>query len=147
MLAGELRAGNSEHTMEPRPLRILLVEDEGDVAEMYKVRLELDGLAVDVASTGAKALILIASDRPDLVLLDVHLPDFDGLALLALLRSGGRSASVPVMILSNENDPIFIQRAFELGAIDYLRKSATTPDSLSMRIKAWAPKASTIDIA
>jgi len=51
------------------------------------------------------------------------------------------------MVLSNENDPIFIQRAFELGAIDYLRKSATTPDSLSMRIKAWAPKASTIDVA
>jgi DNA-binding response OmpR family regulator len=147
MLASEPRAGNSEDTMEPRPLRILLVEDEGDVAEMYKVRLELDGLAVNVAPTGAKALILIASDRPDLVLLDVHLPDFDGLALLALLRSGGRSASVPVMVLSNENDPIFIQRAFELGAIDYLRKSATTPDSLSMRIKAWAPKASTIDVA
>jgi DNA-binding response OmpR family regulator len=147
MLVGELRAGSSEHTLEPRALRILLVEDEGDVAEMYKVRLELDGLAVNIASTGAKALILIASDQPDLVLLDVHLPDFDGLALLALLRSGGRSASVPVMVLSNENDPIFIQRAFELGAIDYLRKSATTPDSLSMRIKAWAPKASTIDVA
>ena len=147
MLASEPRAGNSEQAMEPRPLRILLVEDEGDVAEMYKVRLELDGLAVNVASTGAKALMLIASDQPDLVLLDVHLPDFDGLALLALLRSGGRSASVPVMVLSNENDPIFIQRAFELGAIDYLRKSATTPDSLSMRIKAWAPKASTIDVA
>ena len=147
MLASKPRAGNTEQTMEPRPLRILLVEDEGDVAEMYKVRLELDGVSVNVASTGAKALILIASDRPDLVLLDVHLPDFDGLALLALLRSGGRSASVPVMVLSNENDPIFIQRAFELGAIDYLRKSATTPDSLSMRIKAWAPKASTIDVA
>jgi DNA-binding response OmpR family regulator len=84
---------------------------------------------------------------PDLVLLDVHLPDFDGLALLALLRSGGRSASLPVMILSNENDPIFIQRGFELGAVDYLRKSATTPDSLSMRIKAWTPKGSTIDAA
>ncbi len=60
--------------MEQRPLRILLVEDERDVAEMYKVRLELDGLAVKVASTGAKALILIGSERPDLVLLDVHLP-------------------------------------------------------------------------
>ncbi len=47
---------------------------------MYKVRLELDGLAVKVVSTGAKALIQIASERPDLVLLDVHLPDFDGLA-------------------------------------------------------------------
>ncbi len=66
--------------MEQRPLRILLVEDEGDVGEMYKVRLELDGLAVKVVSTGAKALIQIASERPDLVLLDVHLPDFDGLA-------------------------------------------------------------------
>ncbi len=114
---------------------------------MYKVRLELDGLAVKVASTGAKALIVIGSERPDLVLLDVHLPDFDGLALLALLRSGGRSASLPVMVLSNENDPIFIQRAFELGAVDYLRKSATTPDSLSMRIKAWTPKATTVEVA
>ena len=69
------------------------------------------------------------------------------LALLALMRSGGRSASLPVMVLSNENDPTFIQRAFELGAMDYLRKSATTPDSLSMRIKAWAPKGSAIDVA
>jgi len=140
-------AGAIVNTMEQRPLRILLVEDERDVAEMYKVRLELDGLAVKVASTGAKALILIGSERPDLILLDVHLPDFDGLALLALLRSGGRSASLPVMVLSNENDPIFIQRAFELGAMDYLRKSATTPDSLSLRIKAWTPKATTVDVA
>ena len=130
-----------------KTLRILLIEDENDVAEMYRLRLELDGLAVEVASTGAKALILIASDLPDLVLLDVHLPDFDGLALLALLRSGGRSASLPAMILSNENDPIFIQRAFELGAVDYLRKSATTPDSLSMRIKAWIPNVSAFDVA
>jgi two-component system KDP operon response regulator KdpE len=133
--------------MQTRPLHILLVEDEGDVAEMYKGRLELDGLRVQVVSTGTKALIQIASERPDLVLLDVHLPDFDGLAFLALLRSGGRSVSLPVMVLSNENDPIFIQRAFELGAIDYLRKSATTPDALSMRIKAWTPKGSPIDIA
>jgi DNA-binding response OmpR family regulator len=147
MLRHELRAGIRGRTMEPRPLRILLVEDEVDVAEMYKVRLELDGLQVQVASTGAKALIQIASGLPDLLLLDVHLPDFDGLALLALLRAGGRSASLPVMILSNENDPIFIQRAFELGAADYLRKSATTPDSLSLRIKAWAPKATAIDVA
>ena len=133
--------------LEARPLRILLVEDERDFAEMYKTRLELDGLQVQVASTGARALIQIASELPDLVLLDVHLPDFDGLALLALLRSGGRSSSLPVMILSNENDPIFIQRGFELGAVDYLRKSATTPDSLSMRIKAWTPKGTTIGAA
>ena len=148
MLAYGLRNGIRGLTMEQRPaLRILVVEDEGDVAEMYKLRLEVDGLEVQVASTGSRALMVIASGWPDLVLLDVHLPDIDGMALLTLLRAGGRSASLPVMILSNENDPVFIQRAFELGAMDYLRKSASTPDSLSLRVKAWASKASTIDVA
>lgn len=133
--------------MELRPIRILLVEDQGDVAEMYRLRLDMDDFEVQIASTGGKALLLIAAGWPNLVLLDLPLPDVDGLALLRLVRSGGRSASLPVMILSNENDPMLIRLAFELGALDYLRKSATTPDALSLRIKAWRQKTIVTDVA
>ena len=51
------------------------------------------------------------------------------------------------MILSNDNDPMLIRLAFELGALDYLRKSATTPDALSLRIKAWRQKTIVTDVA
>lgn len=133
--------------MESTALRVLLVEDQADIAEMYRLRLDLDGFTVQIAPTGDQALGLVAAGWPDLVLLDLCVPDMDGFAVMNRLRSQKRTAPLSVIILTNEDDPELVTRAFELGALDFLHMSRVTPDAVSMRIKIWAEKRHKIGVA
>lgn len=116
---------------------ILLVEDDHDIAGMYRRKLQDDGYRVHVAMTGEMALALAVQSRADLVLLDMGLPTMDGLHVLAALRANRRTFSLPVVILSNCDDPDLIERGLQLGAIDYLIKSQITPAGVSGGIARW----------
>jgi CheY-like chemotaxis protein len=116
---------------------ILLAEDDPDIAEMYRFKLEYDGFRVHLAMTGETALTLAFESRPALVLLDMGLPGMDGLQVLAALRADHRTFSLPVVILSNYDDPDVIQRGLQLGAIDYLIKTHITPAGVSGGIARW----------
>jgi PleD family two-component response regulator len=116
---------------------ILLVEDDRDIAGMYRHKLQYDGYRVHVAMTGEMALALAFHSCADLVLLDMGLPTMDGLQVLAELRADRRTFSLPVVILSNYDDPDLIGRGLQLGAIDYLIKSQITPGGVSVRIAGW----------
>lgn len=117
--------------------RILLVEDQQDFADMYRFALEGKSYEVHVARTGAEGLLEAASGWPDLMLLDVHLPDTDGLSVLRQLRSDKRSEALAVIILTNDSNPELMRRAFELGVIDYLQKARQSPNGVALRVKAW----------
>jgi PleD family two-component response regulator len=116
---------------------ILLVEDDRDIARMYRRKLQYDGYRVHVAMTGEMALALAFQSRADLVLLDMGLPTMDGLQVLTALRADRRTSSLPVVILSNCDDPDLVERGLQLGAIDYLIKSRITPTGVSGRIAGW----------
>lgn len=116
---------------------ILLVEDDPDIARMYRFKLEHDGYQVHLATTGEAALALAFRSHADLVLLDMGLPALDGLQVLAALRADARTFSLPVVILSNYDDPELIERGLQLGAIDYLVKSQTTPGQVSSGVARW----------
>jgi len=124
---------------EPQPddVRILFVEDDASVAQMYRLKLELDGYAVDVAGDGITALEKARTIRPDIVFLDLRLPKLDGLAVLERLRADTSTAAIPVVILSNWNEKELVERGISLGALDHLIKSQTTPARLSQRLKDW----------
>ncbi|TME24199.1 MAG: response regulator [Chloroflexi bacterium] len=124
---------------EPQPddVRILFVEDDASVAQMYRLKLELDGYAVDVAGDGITALEKAKTIRPDIVFLDLRLPKLDGLAVLERLRADTSTAAIPVVILSNWNEKELVERGVSLGALDHLIKSQTTPARLSQRLKDW----------
>lgn len=124
---------------------ILLVEDDHDIAGMYRRKLQDDGYRVHVAMTGEMALALAVQSRADLVLLDMGLPTMDGLHVLAALRANRRTFSLPVVILSNCDDPDLIERGLQLGAIDYLIKSRITPTGVSDRIAGWMAAQATCD--
>jgi len=94
------------------------------VAQMYRLKLELDGYAVDVAGDGITAL-------------DIRLPKMDGLEVLEALRADTATAAIPVVILSNWNEKELVERGISLGALDHLIKSQTTPARLSQRLKDW----------
>lgn len=116
--------------------RVLMVEDDPDIAAMFRFQLEKDGYDVSVARTSDAAFALIATAEPDVILLDVNLPGRSGVDLLEdLVRR--RQADRIVAFLTNLSDPKLIQRGLALGAIDYLMKSSITPNDLSSRIHRW----------
>src|SRR5258706_8630777 len=85
-------------------VRVLFVEDDPSVAQMYKLKLELDGYDVEVASDGEQALEVARRQAPDIIFLDIRLPKLDGFGVLEALREDPKTANVPVVILSNHSE-------------------------------------------
>ncbi len=107
------------------------------VAQMYRLKLELDGYSVEVAGDGLAALEKARISRPDIIFLDIRLPKLDGLGVLEALRADSTTARIPVVILSNWNEKELVERGARLGALDHLIKSQTTPARLSQRLADW----------
>src|ERR1041384_1516913 len=95
-------------------VRVLLVEDDVALAQMYRVKLERDGYTVQVAGDGEEALGLLNGDLPDLIFLDVRLPRMDGLTFLEQIRSSHRTKNVPVVIVSNYSEEELVSRGIQL---------------------------------
>ena len=123
-----------------RPVHILLVEDDPAIAEMYRIQLEYDGHRVTIATTGAIGYTAMVTARPDIVLLDLLLPDRSGLEIMADIKDGFPNHP-PVVILSNYGEPSMIDKGFSLGALEYLVKSRVTPASVSQSIRGWIEQA------
>jgi DNA-binding response OmpR family regulator len=118
-------------------IRVLFVEDDPSVAQMYKLKLELDGYDVEVASDGEMALESARQSPPDIVFLDIRLPKLDGFSVLEALREDDRTKRVPVVILSNYSERELVDRGVKLGALEYLIKSQTTPARLAGGMEGW----------
>ena len=115
---------------------VLMVEDDPSIAEMYRFQLEHDGYQVTVATTGEVAFSTLSASAPDLVLLDLLLPDRSGFEVLATLNERFPNHP-PVVILSNYGEPSMIDRGRSLGAVEYLVKSRVTPSDISSLIPTW----------
>src|SRR5262249_8318964 len=118
-------------------VRVLLVEDDPEVAQMYRLKLELDGYAVEVASDGLQALLKAMANPPDILFLDLRLPKMDGLGVLEVLRQDERTRNLPVVILSNYSERELVERGLKLGALDFLIKSQTTPARVAGSVAGW----------
>jgi DNA-binding response OmpR family regulator len=124
-------------------IRVLVIEDDPNVAEMYRLRLETDGYDVVVGGDGEEGLQLAIDEVPDFIYLDLRLPKLDGFEVLERLRATPATAQIPVIILSNYGDPETRERGLRLGALDFLVKADTTPHQLAVRVgqTAGAPAA------
>ncbi len=111
--------------------RVLVVDDEPMVREVVTAYLERDGCKVTVAESGRAALDALRESPPDLVVLDVMLPELDGLSVLAQLR---RSSDVPVILLTARTEESDRVLGLELGADDYVVKPFS-PRELSARVR------------
>ena len=127
--------GQGEHSSDE--IRVLFVEDDPTVAQMYRLKLELDGYQVIMAKDGEEGLRLANEIEPDIVFLDIRLPKVDGFAVLEGLRSREETRNVPVVILSNYGEQELVERGLKLGALEYLIKSQTTPANLSRGVEGW----------
>jgi CheY-like chemotaxis protein len=111
--------------------RVLLIEDHPDIADLYQLKLQLEGYRVAVARTGDVGLALANSLLPDLILLDLHLPGMDGLDLLARLRAQDDTRGTPVVVITEDENPDLMTAAEELGTSGYIIKALTLPKRLA----------------
>jgi two-component system KDP operon response regulator KdpE len=116
----------------PHPATILVIDDEVQMRRLLRRILETEGYKVVLADTGRDGLTSAAADRPDVVVLDLGLPDMDGTEVLRELRT---SSSIPVLILSVREAEETIIAALDGGADDYLTKPFRTGELLA-RIRA-----------
>ena len=115
--------------------KVLIVEDEADIAQLVKLYLEKEGFHTNVAKSGFEALTLIKSEHPDLLILDLMLPEIDGIEVCKKIRNAPDTALLPIIMLTakaEESDTIV---GLELGADDYVTKPFS-PKVLVARVKA-----------
>jgi DNA-binding response OmpR family regulator len=122
--------------------RILLVDDEASIAQVLEQRLRRDGFEVAVATDGASALALLAELHPAVAVLDLGLPDIDGLEVLRQWRASG--SQVPVIILTARGDEVDRVVGLELGADDYVTKPFS-PRELVARIRALLRRTAAVE--
>ena len=113
------------------PIKILVVDDEAEIRRFLEVSLTGNGYSVTMAETGKMALQLASAKVPDLIILDLGLPDTDGKTIIQQLREW---SSVPIIVLSARDQEAEKVEAFENGADDYLTKPFGTAELLA-RIK------------
>ena len=132
----------------PRPV-LLIVEDELAIRRFLRTALRPQHFTLVEAATGTEALLRAAQERPDLVLLDLGLPDLDGLDVLARLREW---TQVPVIILSARGQEADKVRGLDAGADDYLAKPFSVPELLArlrvaLRHRARSPEVEPVFVA
>lgn len=109
-------------------LSILLVEDEKNICDFISTSLSAQDYRISTAHTGKEALPIITSQCPDLILLDLGLPDMDGMEIIRQVRTW---SSVPIIVLSARTQEQEKVRALDLGADDYLTKPIGTSELLA----------------
>lgn len=116
--------------------KILIVEDEETLLKALEHKLSMDGYTVVLARDGAEGLKEIREHRPDMVLLDILMPNIDGFGVLEQLHNEAIIPDLPVIIISNSGQPVEIDRAMKLGARDYLVKAEFDPEEVVEKVKA-----------
>jgi len=117
--------------------KILLVEDEKILVEMYKSKLEQAGFEVFLAPDAEEGFVAAKKEKPDLVMLDILLPKGNGLSFLEKLREDPEIKNTIVVAFSNYDGVETKKKAFELGVEDYLIKTNYTPQELIEKIKEY----------
>ncbi|MFP3854188.1 MAG: response regulator [Anaerolineales bacterium] len=102
--------------------RILVVEDDLDIANMLRIYFTGQGYEVTLAKEGQQALDLTRQELPNLIVLDIILPDMDGYQVCKQLRSGARTAHIPIIFLTQKDERSDRIAGLELGADDYITK-------------------------
>lgn len=121
--------------MEPQKKKILLVEDDTNLASVYRGRLELEGFTVVEVNNGEDALSSAVKEKPDLVLLDAMMPKISGFDVLDILRNTPDTANIRIIMLTALSQDKDKERAENLGADEYLVKSQVVIGDVVARVK------------
>lgn len=101
---------------------VLIIEDEEDAAELFAEMMRVSGFRVLKMSSSAPALSMMANDKPDVVILDIMMPEISGLDILRQMRQDPELSHIPVVVVSAKSMPTDIKNGMEAGASTYLTK-------------------------
>jgi len=115
--------------------KILIVEDDQDLLSLMNKKLTDEGFSVAAVETGREALDFLEKDKPNLILLDVLLPDIDGLTVLNEIATKEETKNIPVIILSNLADQGSVEQVAAIGDYEYLIKAKTDLNDVVKKIR------------
>lgn len=122
-------------------MKIMIIEDDTNLLKNYVTELELLKYNVVTVSDGGKAIAAVSKEKPDLILLDIMLPNKNGIDILDELRQDDKFKDLPVVMLTNYGDEENIRKSLELGALDYLKKYNVTPSDVGQRLEKYLKSA------
>ena len=116
--------------------KILIVEDDRYISKMYRLKLSLEGYDVQVAENGKDGVDKVKEFIPNIILLDILMPELDGFEVLKIIKSDDVTKDIPVLIMSNLGQEDHVEKGMKLGAIGYIVKSQYTPSKVVEKIKS-----------
>ena len=123
--------------IEPLSVTVLVVDDDPIVRDIYTLALQRAGFKVLVAADGISALQAVSDARPDFVFLDIKMPRMDGIEVLRQLQAAEATRAIPVVMMSNFDDPGFVKESSRLGAKQYCVKTSVSPTGLGAIVRTW----------
>lgn len=122
--------------------KILVVDDDPSIVKLLRVILSAGGFEVLKAFNGEQGIEIAEEETPDIILLDIMMPDIDGFETFRRLRADPRTMDIPVLFISAKTDIDFVDRALALGAAGYITKPFRAPSLLEEVEKAVEERAS-----
>ena len=118
----------------PKP-KVAIIEDDPAIIQMYKLKFETEGYDVQTAGDGLEGLALIETFMPNAVLLDLMMPNMNGMEMLSKLRSMADGRDVKVLVLTNMGDTETATKVYKMAADDYIVKAEMTPLQVVERVR------------
>lgn len=118
-----------------RAIKIAIIEDDSVIAQMYRMKFEAEGFEVQTASNGRLGVELCEQLRPDMILMDLKMPEMSGEEALAQIRSANWGKAIPVIILTNLGEEEAPRSLQGLNIHSYIVKAELTPRQVTERVK------------
>lgn len=116
-------------------IKIAIIEDDPVISQMYRMKFEADGFEVQIAENGRDGVVLAEHMKPDMILLDLQMPQMGGAEALSLIRKQPWGKTVPVIILTNLGEEEAPKNLRALGIHSYIVKADLTPRQVVERVK------------
>lgn len=115
--------------------KIAIIEDDPVISQMYRMKFESDGFNVQLANNGKNGVALVETFGPDIVLLDLQMPEMNGVDALQIIRKNSWGKTVPVIILTNMGEEESPKELHSLGIHSYIVKANLTPKQVVQHVK------------
>lgn len=127
---------------ENKKIKVVIIEDDSYISDMYRIKLESENFEVVIAEDGVIGLKKLETYKPDVILLDVVMPKVDGFSVLKAIKNNNDIKNIPVVMLTNLGQKDNVERGFELGASGYIIKAHFTPSEVVKKVKEILEKES-----